>query len=289
MRSTILRFFLLAVSLWGLTGLAESRSTTDSRLEDFAFTPKTRPGLTVYLALPHTVRADTPIVFALHGISRSGKAVRDAWAASAVARNMIVVTPHFDAKAYPKAAKYNLGNTRDESGKPVPRTDWTYGVIEEIFDAVRTRTGSKVREYSLYGHSAGAQFAHRLLIMLPDARVKRVISANAGYYMMPDESPAPYGMAASGVSGAEICRAYAVPMILLLGNDDDDPAHHQLNNTAGAKAQGPHRVARGWNYFVATKKDAAARKCPYRWTVETVADAGHEFEKMAVAAAARLP
>jgi len=268
---------------------AVTASPTEAATSDFQFTPKSRPALKVYLALPAEVKADTPVVFALHGMTRSAKAVRDAWVPAAEARNLIVITPHFDDKGYPKAAQYNLGNTRDAAGKAIPAKDWTYAVIEEIFDAVKARTGSKVGDYVLYGHSAGAQFAHRLLMQMPDARVRRVISANAGYYLMPDDSAAPYGMQATGVTPEQACRAYAVPMVILLGNDDDDPNHHQLNNSPAAKAQGPHRLARGWQFFTATKKDAATRKCTYRWTVQTVAGAGHEFEKMATAAAALLP
>ncbi|MBL8518569.1 MAG: hypothetical protein JNM76_16520 [Betaproteobacteria bacterium] len=281
--------FQIVVGVMATIFPALSALAADERLSDFEFTPTSRPPLKVYMALPAKVAADTPIVFALHGMTRSARAVRDAWAPAALVRNVIVVTPHFDAKAYPKSEQYNLGNTRDAAGKPLPAKEWTYTVIEELFDAVKTRTGSAVGEYSLYGHSAGAQFAHRLLLMLPAARVKRVISANAGYYVMPDDSPAPFGMAASGVGAAQACRAYGVPMTLLIGNDDDDPKHHQLNNTANAKAQGPHRLARGWQFFLATKQDAAAKKCVYRWTVETVPGAGHDFDKMAVAAAARLP
>lgn len=239
--------------------------------------------------MPAEVRPDTPIVFALHGMSRSAEAVRDAWAPAALARKMIVVTPHFDVKGYPRSVDYNLGKTHDRKGKPLPSSEWTFMVIEEIFDAVKTRTGSQVPDYSLYGHSAGAQFAHRMLLLMPTARVRQVVSANAGYYLMPDASPAPYGMQATGVAPEHTCRAYAIPMVILLGNDDDDPTHHQLNNTPGAKAQGAHRVARGWQFYSATKRDAAARKCPYRWSVQTVVGAGHDFDKMAVAAAALLP
>lgn len=286
MQSSIIHLVaaVIAATLPALPALA-----ADERLSDFNFTPTSRPPLTVYLALPEKVTAETPIVFALHGISRSARAVRDAWAPAAHTRNMIIVTPHFDVKGYPKSEQYNLGNTRDAAGKPLPAKDWTYAVIEELFDAVKARTGSEVSEYSLYGHSAGAQFAHRMLLMFPAARVKRVISANAGYYLMPDDSPAPFGMAASGIGVTQTCRAYGVPMTILIGNDDDDPKHHQLNNTAGARAQGPHRLARGWQFFLATKQDAAAKKCTYRWTLETVPGAGHDFDKMAVAAAARLP
>lgn len=255
----------------------------------FQFTPKERPALKVWYTLPDKAGKETPIVFALHGMTRTAEATRDAWAPAANERGMIVVTPEFDTKSYPKAAQYNLGNTQDGNGKAIPADQWTYRVIEELFDEMKKRTGSTASEYSLYGHSAGAQFAHRLLLQLPKARVKRVISANAGYYVMPDEGPFPYGMKASGISPEQECRAYGVPMTVLLGEQDNDPAHHQLNNTPDAKAQGAHRLARGETFFSATKKRAAALKCKFAWELKTVPGVAHEFAKMAVAAAKLLP
>src|SRR5271155_4121645 len=41
------------------------------------------------------------------------------------------------------------------------------------------------KTYYLYGHSAGGQFAHRLVLFMPNARYQRVVAANPGYYTMP--------------------------------------------------------------------------------------------------------
>ena len=51
--------------------------------------------------------------------------------------------------------------------------------IEPLFDHARARFGMEADAYSIYGHSAGAQFVHRFLFHVPDARVARAVAANA--------------------------------------------------------------------------------------------------------------
>jgi poly(3-hydroxybutyrate) depolymerase len=254
----------------------------------FTFTPEGRAPIKVWLATPAETGPRTPILFALHGMGRNAESMRNAWADYAESQGVIVVAPDFDKASFPKAVDYNLGNTHDAKGNPQPPEKWTFRYIEDLFTEVKARTGSQVRDYRLFGHSAGAQFVHRLLLTLPDSHAAQVISANAGFYVMPDASPAPYGMAASGIDERAACQAYARPLLILLGGADDDPAHPQLNNSAGARAQGPHRLARGQAFHRATQAHAQQLKCPYRWTLSIVPGVGHESEKMAHAAQERL-
>lgn len=257
-------------------------------LDSFNFTAPGHPEIKVWTALPPKVEAGTPILFALHGMGRNAQSMRKAWANFAAERGVIVAAPEFDSARFPKAAQYNLGNTHDAQGRPLSRDAWTFTIIEDLFRELRTRTGSKVQHYSVFGHSAGAQFVHRLLLNMPDAHVARVISANAGFYVMPDESGAPYGFAASDIDDKRACEAYARPLLILLGGADNDPKHPQLNNSTGAKAQGPHRLARGEAFHAATQAHAARMKCPYRWSLEIVPGVAHESEKMSRAAQAIL-
>ena len=57
--------------------------------------------------------------------------------------------------------------------------------IEHLFDYIRTKSGATRNTYLLDGHSAGAQFVHRIVTLLPDARYSRAVAANAGLYIMP--------------------------------------------------------------------------------------------------------
>ena len=53
--------------------------------------------------------------------------------------------------------------------------------IEPLFDDVRKRFGTQVTRYSLYGHSAGAQFVHRYVLFMPEARLDKAVAAELGY------------------------------------------------------------------------------------------------------------
>ena len=43
---------------------------------------------------------------------------------------------------------------------------------------------------------------------------------------------------------------------MFLGRGDNDPEHHSLRNTPEAKRQGPHRLARGREFFNQAEKMA---------------------------------
>ena len=64
--------------------------------------------------------------------------------------------------------------------------------------------GTSVEEYSLFGHSAGAQVAHRFLYFIHPNRASRTVLANSGYYTMPiEEISYPYGL--KGVKALRRC------------------------------------------------------------------------------------
>src|SRR3712207_6943257 len=58
-------------------------------------------------------------------------------------------------------------------------------LFRSLFDFVREATGNPSEQYRIYGHSAGAQFVHRLALFVPEARFATAIAANAGWYTMP--------------------------------------------------------------------------------------------------------
>lgn len=69
---------------------------------------------------------------------------------------------------------------------PNPESEWSYSLIDPIFDFVVDRMHNKSTGYLIYGHSAGSQFFHRLIWSKPEAKIMRAVCANAGWYTMPD-------------------------------------------------------------------------------------------------------
>ena len=212
-----------------------------------------RPILVRY-HLPDGYTPSTPIVFVMHGNGRTGDSYFRAWRQPAIDYGFLLVVPEFDAEHYPGSRSYNLGNIfpGEEPTVRNPESDWTFTAIEDLFDAIREAAGSTRTAFRIYGHSAGGQFVHRLLMTRPDAPVERAVAANAGWYTMPTEEVRwPYGLGGSGFELTSLADRFQQDVTILLGDQDTDPNHPGLRRTpeAGAGAasscSGPHLLQGG--------------------------------------------
>jgi poly(3-hydroxybutyrate) depolymerase len=239
----------------------------------------------VLLGRPPGLAADRPVVFVMHGTRRDVGAEFERWYTLALEREFLLVVPEFSTGDFPGASGYSLGNVHDAQGRVRPRSSWAFETIETIFDDLRQRFGMTAEGYAIYGHAAGAQFVHRFLLHVPEARVIRAVAANAGWYTMPDFAVGwPYGLQDSAVGEEQSRHALQSPLTILLGAEDtatDDPG---LRRTPAALAQGPHRVARGQSFCDAGRAAAAERGIPSGWQVAIVPDTGHDSDLMANAA-----
>ncbi len=238
--------------------------------------------VTVWFYAPPGMTPQTPVVIVMHGVARDGERYLADWIPQAQARGFLLVVPEFSKEQFPAEAGYIYGNTVDKTGRALPREQWSFSVIEPVFDAVKARTGNRTDRYRLFGHSAGAQFVQRFIYFVPTARLERVVSANAGWYMLPDLSTAfPYGLKNTPVTAADLRHALALPMTVLLGTADTDPVLHALRHTPESDAQGPHRLARG-QFFMARAEDAArAGHFTFGWRLAFVPGVAHEDKDMA--------
>jgi len=246
---------------------------------DFTQAGKTIP---VWYYLPANGKPDTPVLFVMHGVKRDAERYRDEWLPHAKKRGFILVTPEFSEKDFPGSDSYNSGNMVDEKDRPLPRAQWSFSYLEPIFDAVKTATGNRSERYSIYGHSAGAQFVHRYMYFMPEARVAHAVAANAGWWTMPDLSVKfPYGLRGSGIHEDGLKAMLQRPLVVLLGTADTDPNHANLRRTPEAMAQGPYRFARGQNFHAAGERQAKALGVPLAWKLETAPGVGHVDKDMA--------
>ena len=167
-----------------------------------------------------------------------------------------------------------------------PRALWSFAAIEPLFDETRRRFGTAAERYTIYGHSAGAQFVHRFVMFMPEARIEQAIAANAGWYTMPDPALAfPYGVEGAPVAPDTLKAVLAKPLTVLLGTADTDTADPDLRTTPEANRQGPHRFARGQSFFAEGRELAARLDAPFGWRMEHVPGVGHKNGLMAQAAA----
>jgi poly(3-hydroxybutyrate) depolymerase len=239
----------------------------------------------VLLGRPAGLAVNRPVVFVLHGAQRDVGAEFDRWYAHAKEREFLLVLPEFSTGDFPGANGYSLGNVRDAQGRPQPRSSWSFEAIEAIFDDLRHRFGMTAEGYAIYGHAAGAQFVHRFLLHVPEARVTRAVAANAGWYTMPDFAVDwPYGLRGSAVGEEQLRHALQAPLTILLGAENTSPDQPGLRRTPAALAQGPHRVARGRAFFAVARAAAADRDIPFGWQLATVPGLGLDSGAMAPAA-----
>ena len=270
-----------ALVLWMACVPAAAAETGQFRFDEWS-----GPGLDVYYAHPRALKPDMPVIFVMHGMSRTAQRYRDEWATLAVDSGFVVIAPHFDSEHFPGLLAYNLGNTFDEHGRPQPEEAWSFSAIEPLFDAVRARFGLTAEHYQLYGHSAGAQFVHRFLAHVPGHRVERAVAANAGWYTLPGFGAKwPYGYGNSQVTRPAVEQLLAFPLMVLLGDRDTEMADPSLRSTPEAQRQGSHRLARGFYYYEAGIRAAQHFGVELGWTLAKVEGADHDNAKMAPAAA----
>ena len=196
-----------------------------------------------------------------------------------------MLVPEFRDADFPGSESYNYGNVVDAEGAVRPESQWAFSAIEQIFDDARRRFSLETDVYAIYGHSAGAQFVHRFLFHVPQARLTRAVAANAGWYTMPDPGiDFPYGLSGSAIRADPLAAALGLQFTILLGDADTDPNHPSLRRTPEAMAQGGHRFARGQAFFEAARSYAAGREIPFNWQLVTVPGADHDNRLMAPAA-----
>jgi len=226
--------------------------------------------------------ADAPVLFVMHGVGRNAEEYLDDWIELATQKQFLVVVPEFSKAEFPGEEAYNSGNMFDKTGRPIPRERWSYSMIEPLFDALVPQLGHHRKDYMLYGHSAGAQFVHRFVYFMPEARYTRAVAANAGWYTLPSLDVAfPYGLKGSTIDVAALRAAWARPLVVLLGESDIDPKSSALRHTPEADAQGLYRFARGQFFYAQARAAAATSHAPFNWTLATAPGIAHSNKGMA--------
>lgn len=227
-----------------------------------------------------------PLIVTVHGLNRDAEAARDNWVEAAERYGLLIAAPHFDKEHFPTRL-FQQGGVRDEPD----RSRWVYAVVERFFDRALKTGRVAGGSYILFGHSAGAQFVHRMALLMPEARFSTAISANAGAYTLPQRRqepggfPYPYSLSGTPATDETLKAVFAKPLIVMLGDQDIDPDHPQLNNSRGAQAQGATRLARGHRFMAVAADEAKRLGVESRWREVVVPGVAHEHRKMARAAA----
>jgi poly(3-hydroxybutyrate) depolymerase len=237
----------------------------------------------VFTYRPAQCDAKCPLQFVMHGKGRTAQNYRRYWKGAADRHGFIVVAPEFSTRQWPGDEAYNLG---DVAAQP-DREKWSYSLIEHLFDEIRDGR----EDYRIFGHSAGAQFVHRFVFLLPGNRAAAAVAANAGRYAMPEwrkdkaAFPWPDSLAGSPAGEQELRQALARKVYVMVGEKDVDPNHRDLDRSAGPMAQGANRVERGRSFFKASGDAAQELGVKFAWELAIVPGSAHSGSKMSLAAA----
>ena len=275
----------LIIALYAVPlALARAASPAETeQLASFTFVNPARIPITVWYYLPPAVEANTRVVFLLHGDSRTGREARDLGVRYARDGRFILLAPEFDEEHFP-GDSYSFGGMVDTARRLRPRNDWTLLIIEQLFEHVRARWKLKATTYDAIGHSGGAQFLHRLVLFVPEARFARAIASSPGRYAFPTPAQqVPYGMGGTDAA-ALVKRAFQRDFVLLLADRDTADRVREPE----AMAEGTNRFTRGLRFFATAVEQANELGVPFHWQLRIKHGADHSPQEAVASAFAVL-
>ena len=262
----------------------------------------------VHYYLPEHVTRESNVLLILPGAGRNGDDYRNAWIETAQQHSLIIAAISYPEAHYDLAA-YNFGGVvknfhakeMDTSTRGVIRVkdedvrfevnsnrgEWLFNDFERVFDLIKRATGTTTATYDLFGHSAGAQALHRMVLFQQKSRARKIVAANAGWYTLPNlHVPLPTGLQNAPLEATDLQRALSTDLTILLGElDNSEQAGGTLLRSPIIDQQGQGRLARGQTFYQTGLETAAKLGAPFNWTLATVPNVGHNYYAMSQAAA----
>jgi hypothetical protein len=223
------------------------------------------------------------VLIVMHGNSRGAQSYFNSMKTYAEKHKFMLIVPEFTEALY-SSRLYHRGGILTSSDVVRTSENWTFSIIEPLFDYVKKNSGNTSSDYMLYGFSAGCQFVHRFMVFVPENRVSTFVAASAGSYTLPDYlNNYPYGLknVSSIAPQANLNKSYAKKGYIIVGAKDNDPNGADVPTGGGDMAQGKHRVERTEFYFNQSKAMATRQNVPFNWTYKVIPNVAHEQAKMA--------
>jgi len=249
----------------------------------YAYKQSERKSIKVWTYKPVNWKNEDKIVFVMHGGGRNADDYLDAWIDIAQKNNLLIIAPEFENRFSKYTTNdYQEGNLFTFFGTQNPKEEWAYTVVENIFDHIKSINNITNKNYDIFGHSAGGQFVHRMVMLMPESRIRTAISANSGFYSLPKENlEFPYGVKNTGIDlKSDLQKSYKKRLIILLGELDNDPSLGTFRTTDLAMEQGAHRLERGTNFYNVNKELKNKNSWIFNWKIDTIENVGHNYKKM---------
>jgi pimeloyl-ACP methyl ester carboxylesterase len=273
---SILKSFIFLIFL-----LAPYAGATEIKQTTYAYWDK--PDVEIFYITPKKIDKDTQLLFIIHGNSRNAEDYISAWIPYISNKNIIVVAPQFNKNSF---RYFFLLESATSSGKINNNPDnYINNSISSFFNFFQSKFSLSTNKYKMFGHSAGAQFTHRYMLLSNDRRISNAVIANAGWYTFLNGNNFPYGIKNSpiDISSDHIKWFMSNKTSLLIGNNDINLK--SVNSSKGAQRQGITRVDRAESYFNSLINISDNNNIPFRWSYKVVDKVDHDYLKMTPVAA----
>ena len=232
-----------------------------------------KPDVEILYRLPKEINENTKVIFIIHGNSRDVERYINLWLEPSKDKNVILVAPHFTRSNYSNFGTLQIARS---SGKILKnQSNNLKNSLSSFFTYFKNKYDLQTSTYSIFGFSAGSQFAHRYLLFSDDIQVDRVVLGSAGWYTFLNNEPYPYGMRNMPIERERYEWFLSREVLFILGAKDNDPNHESLNNSKGAKQQGSNRFERGQNYFKNLVIFSEENEIAFRWRYKVIDDLDH--------------
>ncbi|MCH8553545.1 MAG: hypothetical protein LAT76_00170 [Schleiferiaceae bacterium] len=233
----------------------------------------------IYYFVPENATSTTPVVMVFHGVNRDAVNYRNALITKAKSKEVIIIAPEFSEEQFPSVNAYQLGNLFNDgetATEVLPQPEWTFSCIPNLIQFVKNRIPAQPEAFYYIGHSAGAQFLHRLIYVQPELPLAGAVISAAGWYTLPDDAVSfPYGLGGLPQQAIDLPSIFSKPIKIQVGSNDNDPNASNLRRNTLADAQGLTRVERATYFFNQSQSKAHQLQTPFSWSFHIIPGLNH--------------
>ena len=199
-------------------------------------------------------RSSAPPLIEMHGMSRNSDVLAQLFAPHADCTGRPVIAPHFHESDWPTFQRPCKTARPDRA-------------LLELLNQLEQQSPDLTGPVDLFGHSGGAQLAHRVAMLFPH-RVSALHLAAAGWYCLPDRSmPYPYGLAVGDTvtksrwvrrKEAGLDAFLRLPLTVYVGTHDTERDMSLRQKPMLDRHQGRTRLERAQHYVKSVQTAAGA-------------------------------
>ncbi len=228
------------------------------------------PRLRYYVYWPSSAGPESPVLVAVHGVSRNAREHVRLLAERARRHGVLVMAPIFHRDIFPhyqRLGRKGVGLRSDQS-------------LNRMLDDLGRFTGRRIGGINLFGYSGGGQFAHRYALAYPQ-RVVAMVITSPGWYTWPDPLRRfPHGLAPSvhlPDLRFDFERLLQIPICVLVGGRDTERDAQLRKGRRLDREQGRNRLERGRRWIRHLKREARERGLTTRFRFRELPNSSHDF------------